>query len=110
MTQPFKCPSCGAPLSFENPGASVRCHFCGNTVIVPEELRGTPGAPRHAHAAAPSLDNILGQVSRLGELGQLIRGGNKIGAIKLYRELFGVSLKEAKDAVERLERGQSVEV
>jgi hypothetical protein len=46
----------------------------------------------------------------LGELGQLIRGGNKIAAIKLYRELFGVGLKEAKDAVERLERGQPIEV
>ena len=29
--------------------------------------------------------------------------GNKILAIKLYRELYGVGLKEAKDAVEALE-------
>jgi DNA-binding beta-propeller fold protein YncE len=108
MTQPFKCPSCGAPLSFENVGASVSCHFCGSTVIVPEELR-QPGAPA-PQPAAPSLDNILGQASRLGELGQLIRGGHKIAAIKLYRELFGVGLKEAKDAVERLEQGKPIEV
>ena len=29
--------------------------------------------------------------------------GNKIGAIKLYRELFGVGLAEAKSAIEHLE-------
>lgn len=38
------------------------------------------------------------------ELRELIRSGQKIQAIKLYRELHGVGLKEAKDAVEELER------
>jgi hypothetical protein len=75
---------------------------------VPEELRAPDTA--HTPQSAPSLDNIIGQAARLGELGQLVRSGNKIAAIKLYRELFGVGLKEAKDAVERLERGQPVEV
>lgn len=32
----------------------------------------------------------------------LVRDGNKIGAIKQYREETGVGLKEAKDAVDRL--------
>lgn len=109
MTQPFKCPSCGAPLSLENPGATVRCHFCGNSVIVPESLRPQPDTA-HEHSAPPSLDNIIGQAASLGELGQLVRSGNKIAAIKLYRELFGASLRDAKDAVERLERGQPIEV
>jgi streptogramin lyase len=79
-------------------------------VIVPESLREPNLPPPHAHPAAPSLDNIIGKAASLGELGQLIREGNKIAAIKLYRELFGSSLKDAKDAVERLERGQPVEV
>ena len=34
---------------------------------------------------------------------QALFGGNKILAIKFYREQTGVSLKEAKDAVEKLE-------
>jgi ribosomal protein L7/L12 len=34
---------------------------------------------------------------------ELIQGDRKIEAIKLYRELTGVGLAEAKDAVERLE-------
>lgn len=37
---------------------------------------------------------------------QHLRAGNKIAAIKRYRELHGVGLKEAKDAVEAMERGQ----
>jgi ribosomal protein L7/L12 len=37
---------------------------------------------------------------------QLARAGQKIEAIKKYRELTGVGLKEAKDAVEAFERGQ----
>ena len=36
-----------------------------------------------------------------------VRKGNKIEAIKVYRELTGVGLKEAKDAVEALERQMS---
>ncbi|MFD1273494.1 ribosomal protein L7/L12 [Streptomyces kaempferi] len=33
----------------------------------------------------------------------LVRDGKKIQAIKEYREFTGVGLKEAKDAVERME-------
>jgi len=34
----------------------------------------------------------------------MLRRGNKIEAIKIYREKTGVGLKEAKDAVEAIER------
>lgn len=39
---------------------------------------------------------------------KLIAGGRKIEAIKLYREITASGLKEAKDAVEALERGIGV--
>ena len=35
---------------------------------------------------------------------EALRRGNKIEAIKIYRELTGVGLAEAKDAIERAER------
>jgi ribosomal protein L7/L12 len=41
----------------------------------------------------------------LTEVREHIRAGKKIQAIKVYRELTGVGLKEAKDAVERMEAG-----
>jgi len=37
---------------------------------------------------------------------ELLRQGNKIEAIKVYREMTGLGLKEAKDAVDAIERGQ----
>ncbi len=41
----FHCPKCGAPLdahSVETP--TIRCPFCGTSVIVPDELRAKPEA------------------------------------------------------------------
>ena len=38
---------------------------------------------------------------------QLLRAGRKIEAIKRYRELTGVGLKEAKDAVDAMQSGRS---
>lgn len=47
MTATFDCPHCGAPLSFDpHPGdESVVCSFCGETVIIPQELRVPLPAP-----------------------------------------------------------------
>lgn len=42
------------------------------------------------------------------ELSRLLAEGQKIEAIKLYREQTGAGLKEAKEAVEALERGEVV--
>lgn len=42
------------------------------------------------------------------ELRALVAAGHKIDAIKRYRELTGAGLKEAKDAVEALERGEAM--
>jgi ribosomal protein L7/L12 len=39
---------------------------------------------------------------------QLINSGNKIHAIKLYRERTGLGLAEAKDAIEAFERRYSL--
>ncbi|MDA1360126.1 ribosomal protein L7/L12 [Glycomyces luteolus] len=41
-----------------------------------------------------------------GGVRDLVRQGRKIQAIKAYREITGVGLKEAKDAVERMEAGR----
>ena len=38
------------------------------------------------------------------QIRQLLQDGHKIQAIKVYRELTGVGLKEAKDAVEEMQR------
>jgi predicted RNA-binding Zn-ribbon protein involved in translation (DUF1610 family) len=105
MAQPFKCPSCGGPLDYDGVNVMVRCPFCTNSVIVPEELRAAR-TPYVNPASVPVQD----QFARLAEVGRLIRDGNKIAAIKLYREIFHTDLKEAKHAVESLAAGKPVEV
>jgi ribosomal protein L7/L12 len=110
MPQSFKCPACAAPLEYEGGDSPfIKCSFCGNSVIVPEELR-SGGKKENAFlqlfesigSSMPSLE----QLTKLKEVKKLVQEGNKIQAIKIYREIFGVGLKEAKDAVEKIEAGQ----
>ncbi|MGA7730726.1 MAG: NHL repeat-containing protein [Chloroflexia bacterium] len=41
----FKCPHCAAPVPFQYGQHTVECAYCGNTVIVPPELRPPPPQP-----------------------------------------------------------------
>jgi len=43
-----------------------------------------------------------GQIATVEDVKRLIAAGQKIQAIKMYREIYGVGLKEAKDAVEQM--------
>jgi LSD1 subclass zinc finger protein len=108
MSIPFKCTSCGGPLEYEEGGApTVRCPFCGNSIIVPEELR--PRRAAHTPGGGGFFDGLFRlqeRAANLQEVARLARAGNKIEAIKLYREMFGVSLAEAKLAVERMAAGE----
>ncbi|MDT4954703.1 MAG: tripartite motif-containing protein 71 [Acidobacteriota bacterium] len=108
MPTAFNCSMCSAPLDLANAsGATMRCTYCGNTMILPEELRG--GVSQHAHdLTGIPFAPMVGQALKLAEVARLAQSGKKIAAIKLYREIFGVGLKEAKDAVERMETGQPV--
>jgi len=85
--QVLSCPSCGASLSIEEGEAAAQCEFCGNTVIVPEELRRPrPGAaPAPPPAANIRLGGIpfLDQLPRLREMGDLVRSGRRSEAALL---------------------------
>ena len=48
--------------------------------------------------------------TRLGIILHQLQTGNKILAIKTFREEFGTGLREAKDAVEAMERGENIRV
>ena len=45
---------------------------------------------------------LNGEDPRMGEVVSLVRTDRKIQAIKVYREITGADLKEAKEAVDRL--------
>ncbi len=88
------CPSCGAPLDFDGKSSVVRCRFCKNVALIP----GLPSAQEATPRA--SLDEVR----------RLAQNGNLVEAIRRYRELYDVGLKEAKNAVEALAAGKVVEV
>jgi ribosomal protein L7/L12 len=72
-------------------------------VVIPANVFG--GRSRQAASPWPAL--VPGTVPE-EQIRGLLRQSKKIQAIKLYHEATGVGLKEAKDAVEAMERGQAV--
>jgi ribosomal protein L7/L12 len=49
-----------------------------------------------------TLDKAV--ADRVEEVGRLVEAGKKIQAIKLYRELTGTGLREAKGAIDAIDR------
>ena len=112
MTRTFECPACGAPLDYDGVHPTQRCPYCNNSVIVPEELH-----PEQNHGQAQAVSPgtvipVLGyeDLEKFKEVKNLIAAGKKIEAIKVYREITGLGLMEAKLAVEDLEAGKPVEI
>jgi DNA-directed RNA polymerase subunit RPC12/RpoP len=110
MTESFKCPSCSAPLEFEGKPVQ-KCRFCGSNVIVPVGTIQNSGAfGGYGNMDFGDLSSLTGKALKIAEIQKLIQNGNKIGAIKVFRETFGTSLAEAKEKVEAMERGESVDI
>ncbi|NIP22840.1 MAG: hypothetical protein GWO38_03215, partial [Phycisphaerae bacterium] len=110
MPKTLKCPSCAAPLQYDGRSPTVKCDYCNNITLLPEEYRRSGPAGQNVSNEA---DHPLGELSqslpldKLIEINDKLHSGRKIEAIKIFRETFGVGLKEAKEAVERLERGEA---
>lgn len=85
----FTCPTCQTQLVADPAQGAVQCPTCGAHFTLALPASPAPPAP----APAPP------------EVEALLRAGKTIEAIKRYREATGVSLKEAKDAVEALRAG-----
>jgi hypothetical protein len=97
-----RCPFCGQASR----AAAERCEKCGawfsstGETASPNRPAGAVGTRRDF----PPADTLEGRVLRL------LQQGQKIPAIKLYREETGAGLKEAKDAVELLGRQYGLNV
>lgn len=105
MSQAFLCPNCHASLEYEGgTSPTIRCQYCNTTVIVPEQLR-TPSGGR----AGMGGEGMPLETAKLAEIVRLIQQGKKIEAIKLMREISAMDLRSAKEAVERMERGEAMQ-
>jgi ribosomal protein L7/L12 len=94
---------------------TIRCPYCHNSVIVPDELRpesqkATENPSYQVLSADMDLGSLIGQAVGFKEVVELARSGKKIEAIKRYRQLTGLGLKESKDAVDALVAGQPITV
>jgi ribosomal protein L7/L12 len=88
----LRCPFC----QHENAPAADRCTACGAALTTIAESRDDDN-PESASAASnhPPFDE---------RIRQLLIDGQKIEAVKVYREETGAGLREAKEAVEAIER------
>jgi len=87
MNAIVQCSHCGAPAR----AGSATCVYCHAVLVLPAGA----GAGQAASAAAAGVPQ--GVVDAL-------RNGNKIDAIRIYREAKKCSLLEAKNTVEALEK------
>lgn len=105
QSQTFHCPSCHAALDYKpGDGVLVRCDYCNNSVIVPEDLR-TEAAT--SYPAGSSARNLAAQLEKIMSL---VRANKKEEAIALYHSQFPSSLSQAKKVIDLLEQGQGVSV
>lgn len=100
----MQCPNCGAPIDFAG-GTRATCSFCRSQVYLTDD----------GVKASSLLNDLLDNqpVTRgvdIEGVQQLVREGKKIEAVKLVREQTDLGLKEAKDAVDSIERGETPEL
>lgn len=79
----FKCPSCGAPLDLKSDASTMKCPYCGGTVMVPEALRASKPAS-------------LSDVTRLAKEGKLEE------AARIYSKITGLSHENAMFSVKSM--------
>lgn len=104
MADTFTCPSCGAPITYDGAGATTRCPFCSQSIIVPDTIRTAGGDDLNPGTAFPHESDPMAEVIAT------LHAGKKIEAIKQYRQMSGLGLKESKAAIEAIEAGQAARV
>ena len=82
---------------------AVPCSYCGSSVLL-HDVTGDGLDWDVETGEPPSVDEL----QLLARISEILRRGNKIAAIKVYRSAYGTDLKTAKDAIERIERGERI--
>lgn len=97
------CPNCGAPVD----SSERACPYCG-TALSAKSASVPPQIQMDRDLFSGQIGLNTSDSDQFREVREQIERGNKIEAIRLYREATGVGLKEAKDAVEAMETGRPV--
>lgn len=108
----LKCPACGGPLEPPSGESSMQCTYCGNAVVIPENLRtAPPGASANSQSIFSGIDMnaMVGYGAQWSEVVQLAQNGNKVEAINKYKALTGSDETAAKYMVDSLGGYQAYE-
>jgi DNA-binding beta-propeller fold protein YncE/DNA-directed RNA polymerase subunit RPC12/RpoP len=104
VAQTFSCPSCGAPLHTDGTETNIQCEYCGETVVVPENLR---------HQAAPGVQpppvtfqfgNVTVGINpfQIRQMMMAVRSGQLDEATQVFQQMSGSSPEVARQTVERI--------
>ena len=104
MSLGFQCPSCKQGLQYEGGDSLFQvCRHCKGKIIVPslvvhqqqDEKIARQRITPEQHQLNPKLAHIQNE----------LKVGNKINAIKIFRETYGTDLRTAKEAIEQMQFG-----
>jgi LSD1 subclass zinc finger protein len=99
----FKCPTCGAPLE-PVPGAqSMKCGYCGGTVVIPDSLRAplpsAPDALPQYNFGRIDMNAMLTQTALFPRVFTLAQQRKFDEAAQIYSQLTGLAHEAALKAV-----------
>jgi DNA-binding beta-propeller fold protein YncE/DNA-directed RNA polymerase subunit RPC12/RpoP len=93
----FNCPACGAPLEPPAGLSVMKCAYCKSSIIVPGAIN-TAGAT--GMSGPINMEKVV----------QFLLSGNKVEAIKIFHQMTGSGLVEAKNVVDAIERGEAIDI
>ncbi len=115
----FNCPACGAPMEYDGETTLFQnCKTCGAPIVIPAEVVDANRKPPTIDDAAVPDSNVAEKEISISveptpledpkiianaRILEETNAGNKIAAVKLYREAFATDLQTAKEAIETLE-------
>lgn len=109
-----KCPSCGGPIDPPGGESAVRCPYCANTVIIPENLRkpaaSQPQASSSGGMFGMDLGSMMGYGAQWSQVVQLAQQGKKEEAVQKYMSFSSISEGDARRTVEGLANSQVYDV
>jgi sugar lactone lactonase YvrE/DNA-directed RNA polymerase subunit RPC12/RpoP len=111
----FKCPTCGAPLEPEAGTLTMKCLYCGSTVIIPESLQipAPSSGPSMGEVfdfglKCVDLNKIVGNAMQLPQAIDLAKQGRIDEATNIYGQITGMDHDDAVKSIEAMAAGHAV--
>lgn len=108
----LKCPACGGPLEPPTGESTMKCLYCGSSVVIPESLRlpaKDVSTPQPSLFSGIDMSAMVGYGTQWGEVVRLAQAGNREEAVRKYMKLTGNDESSARQMVNSLSGYHSYE-